>query len=456
MTPQDLTRDADSQLLSMLQQKNVYPPEWGKLLAEYDSSKHPVCDKTKRPDKIRQGQGKEEVSRIHLDLEKLITTRMVEFMFAIPVNRVYSGVDDDTTKIEIRKAIEAIYKNSRFDTENAERAKELLASCEVATYWYTIDQPNTAYGFKSEKKVKCKNYSPMDGYELYPIFDEYDNMIAMSVKWTAKHTDTKDTFFETYTDTRHILWKNDKVEKDEPNTLGKIPYIYSYRLKPIWDGVQHLINELEFTLSRNSDVIAYNASPILAVTGTIQGKEQKDARRVYRLENGGSVTYVTWSQAIEAIKYQVETLFRLIWQRVQLPDLSFENIKGMGAVSGEARKTLLTDAHLKVGDEQGAFIEIFEREANIIKAYLKKLNPAWSEKIDEIQIEHVVTPFIQNDEASEINKYYTANGGKPLISHKESIQLAGLSADAEKTYEDLQNEAAQEQAAKMGGLFQAE
>ena len=128
----------------------------------------------------------------------------------------------------------------------------------------------------------------------------------------------------------------------------------------------------------------------------------------------------------------------------------------MGAVSGEARKTLLTDAHLKVGDEQGAFIEIFEREANIIKAYLKKLNPAWSEKIDEIQIEHVVTPFIQNDEASEINKYYTANGGKPLISHKESIQLAGLSADAEKTYEDLQNEAAQEQAAKMGGLFQAE
>lgn len=456
MTPQDLTRQADSQLLSMLQQKNVYPPAWDKLLAEYDSSKHPVCDKTKRPDKIRQGVGKEEVSRIHLDLEKLITVRMVEFMFAIPVNRVYSDIDDDPTKIEIRKAIEAIYKYCRFDTENTERAKQLLASCEVATYWYTVDQPNNAYGFKSEKKVKCKNYSPMDGYELYPIFDEYDNMIAMSVKWTAKHTDTKDTFFETYTDTRHILWKNDKVEKDEANTLGKIPYIYSYRLKPIWDGVQHLINELEFTLSRNSDVIAYNASPILAVTGNIQGKEQKDARRVYRLENGGSVNYVTWSQAIEAIKYQVETLFRLIWQRVQLPDLSFENIKGMGAVSGEARKTLLTDAHLKVGDEQGDFIEIFEREANIIKAYLKKLNPAWSEKIDEIQIEHVVTPFIQNDEASEINKYYTANGGKPLISHKESIQLAGLSADAEKTYEDLQNEAAQEQAAKMGGLFQAE
>lgn len=457
MTPQDLNREAYPTLLSMLQQKNVFPPQWQSILKEYDSYEHPVNNPMVRPDKIKKGKGVEKVSRIHLDLEKLITTRMVEFMFAIPVNRVYYGIDDDPVKIEIRKAMEAIYKTCRIDTENLARAKELLASCEIATLWYKVDQETSAYGFKSDKKLKCKTFSPMNGYELFPLFDEFDNMIAMSVKWTSKHTETKDTYFETYTDTRHIRWKNDKVEIDEQHTLGKIPFVYSYRLKPIWDGVQHLINELEFTLSRNSDVIAYNASPILAVTGELKGSDDKDtSRKVYRLDNGGNVSYVTWQQAIEAIKYQVETLFRLIWQRVQLPDLSFENIKGLGTASGEARKTLLTDAHLKVGDEQGAFIELFEREANIIKAYLKSLNPQWAAKIDEIEIEHIISPFVQNDEAAEINKYVTANGGKPVISQKESIQLAGLSADADKTYEQIQQESAQEQANKMGGLFETE
>ena len=457
MTKQDLVRQADSTLLSLLQQKNIYPPEWASLLKEYDSRFHPVNDKSIRPDKIKKDNRIEKVSRIHLDIEKLITTRMVEFMFAIPVNRYYYNIDDDEDKIAIRKAIELVYKTTRINTENLERAKLLLTSCEVATLWYAADQPTSVYGFESQKKLKCKTFSPMNGYELYPIFDEYDNMIAMSIKWTAKHSSENDTFFETYTDNRHIRWKNNELEIDEPNTLGKIPIVYSYRPKPIWDGIQHLINELEFTLSRNSDVIAYNASPVLAITGKIIGNDNKDSsQKVYKFENGGGVQYVTWTQAIEAIKYHVETLFRLIWQRVQLPDLSFENIKGMGAVSGEARKTLLTDAHLKVGDEQGAFIEYFEREANIIKAYLKKLNPAWSNKVDEIEIEHIITPFIQNDEANVITRYINANGGKPLVSWKESIELAGLSSDADQTFEQLQQEQAQEQATKMSGLFESE
>ena len=131
MTTEDLKREADSTLLSMLQEKNVYPPAWEKLNDQYDSEKHPVCSTIIRPDKIKKGKGKEPVSRIHLDLEKLITTRMVEFMFAIPVNRVYSGVDDDEVKVQNRNAIEAVYKSVRIDTENLERAKELFAACEV-------------------------------------------------------------------------------------------------------------------------------------------------------------------------------------------------------------------------------------------------------------------------------------------------------------------------------------
>ena len=150
-----------------------------------------------------------------------------------------------------------------------------------------------------------------------------------------------------------------------------------------------------------------------------EAEDKGETNRVYRVENGGSVAYVSWMQSIEAIKFQIDTLLRLFWIILQLPDISLENIKGLGAVSGEARKTLLTDAHLKVGDEKDAFIELFEREASIVKEYLKIMEPKWKDKIDDIDIEHEITPFIQNDEVAEIEKAYQGKWWKSLLSHIE-------------------------------------
>ena len=44
----------------------------------------------------------------------------------------------------------------------------------------------------------------MSGYGLYPLFDEYDDMIAMSVEYTAtKGTGKSISYFETYTADKH-------------------------------------------------------------------------------------------------------------------------------------------------------------------------------------------------------------------------------------------------------------
>ena len=78
------------------------------------------------------------------------------------------------------------------------------------------------------------------------------------------------------------------------------------------------------------------------------------------MEQGGDVSYVSWSQAIEAVKYHVETLLRLFWMQSQIPDISFDNLTKLGNIGYDARKTLLTDAHLKVGDESGSWIELLD------------------------------------------------------------------------------------------------
>ena len=96
-------------------------------------------------------------------------------------------------------------------------------------------------------------------------------------------------------------------------------------------------------------MIAYNSSPILKVVGDLTGSENKgESRRVYQLKNGGDIAYVSWSQAIEALKYHVDSLLKLFFMQSQMPDVSFENMKSLGSIGYDARQMLLTDAHLKV------------------------------------------------------------------------------------------------------------
>lgn len=444
----------DSEVIAALKQKDVKVRPWSSIHDEYDSKCHDIMNREKRKNRKLSGGKFDDVSRIRLDFEKLIAQRMTEFMFALPVNRIYTGIDGDETKQKIANAIEKIFVKNRIDRVNLKRAKEFFSACEICTQWIPVDKKHNEYGFPASKKLRVRTYSPMSGYNLYPLFDEYDDMIAMSIEYTStKRTDKFITCLETYTADKHYKFENGVKVDELENPIGKIPFIYAYRENPIWDGVQHLISELEFTLSRNSDVIAYNSAPMIKVVGDLIGQDDKDmAKRILRVSNGGDVSYVSWSQSTQAVQDQFNMILRLIWMLMQLPDLSFENIKGLGVVSGEAMKMMLTDAHLKVGDEKGVFLEFFDRETNVVKAFLKELNPNWVELIDDIEVEHVISPFIPNDEAAEVHKWLNANGGKPLVSHIDSIKLAGFSSNPQETYEQIQKEEKETGMAALKGL----
>lgn len=454
----DSTRPVDN-IINDLKEKSVTVPSWDKLLKDYEPTEHKiVTDNVTRKDKIKSDGTVEKASRIYIGLEKLLTKRMTEFMFAIPVKRVYHNIENNETRQQIAKAIENIYKYARIDSENIKRGNAYFASCEVFTIWYTVDNPNSLYGFQSKFKLKCKTYSPMDGVKLYPLLDELGDMIAMSFEYSKKVKDEEIIFFETYTSNYHYKWKQNSGEWDqvkaEPITILKIPGVYAYSPVPIYHGLSYLRNEIEYTLSRNSDVIAYNSAPILKVAGATQGKEDKgESRRVFRVENGGDVSYVSWSQAIEALKYHVSTLTNLFWSQSQMPDISFENMKSLGNIGFDARQTLLTDAHLKVGDESGAWIEAFERECSVIKAFLKNMNTSWASEIDNVEVEHIITPFIQMDEDAMTDRLIKQNGGKAIKSQLQTIREAG-SNDPEATLEQIQKEDSVAAQSRLNNLFE--
>lgn len=449
-------------IIADLKDKQIEIPDWdSELLKLYEPTKHKIVTDTEtRKDKIHKNGQKDIASRIYIGWEQLLVKRMTEFTCAIPIKRVYHNTEDSEVRQQIAQAKERIYKYARIDAENVRRLHAYYAGCEIFTIWYVEKKQNTLYGFNCPYKLKCRTYSPMDRVKLYPLFDDRGDMIAMSFAYETKRGTLKTYYFETFTADKHYKWVQENGEYkavNDPENIEilKIPGAYMWRPQPVYHGLSHIREEAEYTLSRNSDVIAYNSAPILKVSGELAGQEEKGAsKRVYRVENGGDVSYVSWSQAIEALKYQVDMLTNLFWTQSQMPDISFANMKSLGNIGFDARQTLLTDAHLKIGDESCAIYEFLDRESNVINAFLKKMNTAWASEVDNIETEHIITPFIQNDEKAEIGKWMEASGGKPVISQLDAIKLSGLSSDPQKTLEQIQAEESTS-AMQMNSVFES-
>lgn len=454
-----------SKRITALKEKNYSIPSWDEISKDYYPWNHKIAtDKIGRRDKERKNEAGTVIatdiaSRIYIGLEQLHTKRISEFMFALPVKRVYHNTEENKKRAEIANIMELVYKHSRIDNENLKRAEAYFASCELFTLWYTVKKRNSLYGFDSEYKLKCKTFSPIDGYELYPLMDEYGDMLAMSVEYQIKVNDSDVTYFETYTaDKRYVYKMNTKSQWEEDKTedieILKIPGIYACRKEPIFHGLSHIREEIEYTVSRHSDVVAYNSAPVLKLVGEVAGQEEKgESQRIIRVENGGDVGYVSWSQSIEALKYHVETLCNLYWMQAQMPDISFANMKSLGNIGFDARMTLLTDAYLKCGEETGMWIEFFERETNVIKAFISKMRTDLKDEIDNVEVEHIITYYVQNDENAVVDRLMKSNGGKPIISHLDSIKMGGYTSDAQRTLDEINKEEADANAARMNSVF---
>ena len=461
-------------IISDLQKKPIgIQDKWEAIARDWYPAFHRVNDHAVRRDKVRVNKNGakeiEPVARIALKLEQLLTNRVNDFTFALPVKRVYGNTDTDQRQA-VAKAIEAVLQAADIDAENLRRGIPYFAACECCTVWYTVKRPNDLYGFHSEYKLKCKTYSPMDGAELYPLFDEYDDLIAMSFYYKSRLNDDSEEFFETYTADRRYRWMRGKGSDGwellssstdaegneiagETLQLGKIPAIYLWRPLPVFHGLSPLRDDLEFKLSENSDVIAYNAAPVLKVVGGLVGGSDKgESRRIIRVENGGDVAYVSWDQSTAAFKEYVDRILSLFWMQAQMPDISFESMASLGQIGYDARMTLFTDAHLKVNEESGAWLTFFRREVNVVKAFLKLMNPAWAADIDAVTVESVITPYVQADEANDIKNRMQANGGKAIESQLESIERFGRSDNPQETLERIQAEEASETVARQNAF----
>ncbi|MDR2139777.1 MAG: phage portal protein [Tannerella sp.] len=429
--------------------------------AQLNPSLHDVNDPGKRPDKRvrtdlpeRPGQtvrvtsgGEDEpdgntrtekVARIALALQKLIVKRAVAFTFGNPVrlNAEPKGDDEKT----VLKAVKRILFDTKGRTLNRRVAREIFSTTEAAEFWYPVVNAHESYGFHSGYKLRAAVFGPSNGDKLYPYFDETGDMAAFSREFTrTDRSGVSHLYFETYTDRDIRLWinRNGRWETAEGypvrNVTGKIPIVYGCQPAVEWEDVQSLIDRLEKLLSNFADTNDYHASPKIVVKGEVTGFSKKgETGAILQLEGDNpDARYLSWEHAPESVKLEIDTLLRMIYTVTQTPDISFDSVKGLGALSGVALKLLFMDAHLKVQEKMEIFDDFLQRRLSIIQAYVGQFDTKLQNACRRLTVEPEITPYMIEDEQAAVSLLMDANGNRPVASQRLTVQRLGWAEDAE-------------------------
>lgn len=434
--------------INELRYKTINIRPWNELEKEYDKKKHPVYTDKNYLD-IRKKDGTEvKQCRIALGLQKLAVKRIGELCFGIPVQRIYKPKNESEKKAA--SILESIYKKNKINSVNKERSKYLYASCEFVTIWYSQEMPTEYGGEKTNIRLRCKSYSPMNGTKLYPLFDEFDDMIALSIEYSRKKGLITTTYFETYTADRHLRWSrsdSDWVEElNEEIKLGKIAGVYQYRDEPIWEDESDNVYEMEWQLSREGNYLRKNLKPkwVVCTDNDIQFGNEKGgdmtSRDVLKYPKDAQAGYKTWEQAIDSLKFHIETLKQSFFTQLQLPEMSSDAMKSM-PMSAESRKMIFIDGQLKVTDESGLWYDTFYRELNVIRAFAKFMFPSLKSAFDSLEVEMLITPYQIQDENEKVQRYSDATGGKPVMSQRTAIERLGYVDNVDEELQRIADEA---------------
>ena len=464
-------KNPSQQVTALKTRRNCPPaPDVADLMNKYNTSGHSINDRSKRPDKaikeerdVPFGIDKnglktrkkekvivrfEEVNRTPLPFQKKIVREAVDFMFSIPVEETTES--EDEKELAVLKAIKKINRDNKIDTLNKDLGEETLAYKETAEYWYPVDreEPNDDYGFTTKKRLRVVQWSPSKGDSLYPIFDEYGDLIAISREYSAVGEDGKGRLFlDTYT-AKYFLHYEQSREGWEapivtPNPIGKIPVVYYSKKEVEYEDVQEMIERLEKLLSNLGETNDYHSSPKIFVTGKILGWAKKaEAGAVIEGEKESKAQYLSWDHAPESSKLEYEILIKLIHSLSQTPDISFESLKGIaGDISGVALKLLFMDAHLKANNNADVFKTGFDRRVSIQKSYISMMNEGLRQPARKLEVNHKFTIFMISNDKENAEIMVTANGGKAIISQKGSVKKAAIVKDPEADWEQIEKEA---------------
>ena len=370
---------------------------------QYDVTKHKIFDPVYRKDKIinkdviingvvqfnEDGSTRTTtevipVARIGEPFQGEIVEQRIGFMLSVPVEYNMSAKDEVGNKLIERTKY--ILDKNRMDFRNKEILRRQMSEMGCARLWYFVKEDE---GADTKLTLKCKVLSPALGDTLIPLKDEYDRWIAFARGYKVKedkndieHFDIYTADFEYHYANRENKWQLDtlfdpdgkEISNPVPNPVGKIMVGYYEQDFPEWYMVQSMIERHEVSVSNHADMNDYFGSPILAVSGEVQGFVAKGTQgQILELSENARANYLQLTTPPESILKEQDRLRELIFSLSNTADISFDKVKGIGNLSAIALQLLFISSTMAAKTKEENFAISLQRELNIIMTAIAKV-----------------------------------------------------------------------------------
>lgn len=439
--------------------KKIYKPVINPLTGE------PETDPATGNPKTNPSTSK--VNRVPASFQEIIVGRRVSFLLGNPVKYDATFDDNNTQEKALVEFVKEIEESAKTLYKNKELARRMFSEMEVAELWYLTELAEPGFwnyiarkiGIKKPSfQLKMKILSPFLGDILYPLFDEYGDLIAFGRSYKLSEDSKEIDHFDVYTAevsykyvNRDNGWELDKLAANAgkiPNLANKIPIVYYQQNKPEWANVQKMIERLEKLLSNHGDMNDYFGEPILAIFGQlIQAINKGDSGKILQLSENAKASFLALDSPPESIKMEIENLEKFIYALSQTPNISFSEMKAMGKdISGYAIELLFLDAHLAAISKEETFGIGIQRRVNLIKSFIGNvLDVSLSEASKSVRMKPVFTPYMPKN-FKELVEILNQAVFYEILSREtatEKLEDAGFIADATLEQDRLKGEIAE-------------
>lgn len=402
------------------------------------------------------------VAKIVTNIPKKIVRTAAAFLFGGEMTISADKLDDDSLP-EFKKVF---VRKLKMKSVLMSFARKVLSETKAAIVFYPVTK---VINDKKIAELKVKILSlPKDEnvqYEFYPHFDDDDDMDAFIHKYTSKVDNRSIECVKIYTaDTIYTATKETGewiVVKDK-TLFGKIPVVYAEIDQPDWGDVATLMDYYEMRLSRMSDTNDYFGDPMLKTFGLSNlpskdtvGKElnfsmevDPDTGTAYH----GDAEYLAWQQSIDSQKEEISNERHEIFSGASCPDLSFDNLIGIGDLSGVAREFMTIDAKIKASEQMEIFGPVVQRCISIVQAGMANISHIKNAaSITDNYFEVSFGSILPRSVSEEIQNLSTANGGKPINCQETITSRSPFTKDVKEEVERMKQE--EETAAKASNPF---
>lgn len=448
--------------IALLKSKGKKRETIKEIIEEFYDNKREIRDtqvgKIQQDKTVRNKDGASKLVKqvkLSIPFQKKIVTNSTAFEVGKPVTLV---ANTDNKNAKLPELIKKLWKVNRLDSLIQRLVYLKKAQTEGALLFY-IDEikPDSLYlklltklGISSTKKQIKINLLDNRKGNMYPYFDEYGDMTAFVWEFDTKDGDKtiNNTWIFDSAKVYKITTANDEIAS-VAHGFDRIPIVYVSQEETEWKDAQELIDRYEVALSKLAGSNDYTAHPMIKVFGEVLNAPDKDEDGkawmipIKRDKDGneikGDVQLITNPNSADSTELELSKIEDLIWGITSTVNLSFNNVKGLGNISGVALTLMFLDSNIKATLNEGDNRTMIERIINVlIGGTITTTNTALKSETTDLYFDVQFNSILPTDlkEAVETVCQAVSSG---VMSKRTAIEYLDMNPDIEEELELIEN-----------------